>query len=287
MYANVHGTRLFFDVGGAGYVARGSRLVEQPVILVLHGGPGCDHSNFKPWLAQHAQLVYVDHRGNGRLGGADESTYTVEQMADDVEGLRTHLGLGPVVVLGHSFGGMVAQVYAIRHPQGVRGLVLSSTAPSAQFWDEAQGMADRMATSAQKEVLNDLFEGRIASQEEFDDWWRICLPLYFRDPDPVAIEETLDRMRGRYKVANYMMATQIPGFDVRDRLPSVVAPALVLSGRYDWVTPGSQSEVITKALPSATHVTFERSGHMSLAEENDIYVRHVTDFLARLQDCPA
>ncbi len=69
MYANVRGTRLFFDVEGAGYVARGSRLVEQPVVLVLHGGPGCDHSNFKPWLsplAQHAQLVYVDHRGNRR-----------------------------------------------------------------------------------------------------------------------------------------------------------------------------------------------------------------------------
>lgn len=94
-------------------------------------------------------------------------------------------------------------------------------------------------------------------------------------------------MRGRYKVANYMMATQIPGFDVRDRLPSVVAPAPVLYGRYDWVTPVSQAEVITKALPSATHVTFDRSGHMSLAEENDLYVHHVADSLARLQDGPA
>ncbi len=210
-------------------------------------------------------------------------------MADDVGGLRTHLGLGPVVVLGHSFSGMVAQVYAIRHPQAVRVLVLASTAPSAQFWDEAQGLADRMATHAQKKVLNDLFEGRIDSQEEVDDCWRVCLPLYFPDPDPdpVAIEETLDRMRGRYKVANYMVATQIPGFDVRDRLPTVVAPALVLSGRYDWMTPVSQAEVVTKALPSATHVTFERSGHMSLAEENDLYVHQIADFLARLQDGPA
>lgn len=174
MYANVHGTRLFFDVEGARYVARGSRLAEQPVVPVLHGAPGCDHSNFKPWLsplALHVQLVYVDHRGNGRSDDADESTYTIERMAEDVEGLRTHVCLDPVVVLSHSFGGMVAQVYAIRHPQAVPGLVLSSTAPSAQFWDEAQGMADRMATTAQKKVLNDLFEGRIASQEEFDDWW--------------------------------------------------------------------------------------------------------------------
>jgi len=290
MYANVNGCSLFFDVEGSGYVAQGGVLSEQPVVFVLHGGPGCDHSNFKPWLSplsQHAQLVYVDHRGNGRSDDADESTYTIEQMADDVEGLRCHLGLGPVVVLGHSFGGMVAQVCAIRHPHAIRGLVLSSTAPSAQFWDEAQEMADRMASPEQKEVLTALFEGRIGSQQEFDEWWRVCLPLYFHDPDPEALDEMLDRMRGRVDVANYMMATQIPGFDIRDQLPSVRAPSLVLSGRHDWVTPVSQSVVITEALLDATHVIFEHSGHMTFAEENDLYLRHVIDFVAALQAGPA
>ena len=97
----------------------------------------------------------------------------------------------------------------------------------------------------------------------------------------------LDLMRGRVDVANYMMATQIPGFDIRDQLPSVRAPSLVLSGRHDLVTPVSQSVVITEALPYATHVIFEHSGHMTFAEENDLYLRHVIDFVAALQAGPA
>lgn len=119
MYAYVNGVNLYFDVVGAGTTAVSGALDEKPVMFALHGGPGCDHTYYRPWLdplGEQVQLVFLDHRGNGRSERTDTSSYTIEQMADDVEGLRNYLGMDKVIVHGHSFGGMVAQVYALRHP---------------------------------------------------------------------------------------------------------------------------------------------------------------------------
>ena len=99
----VNGVELFFDVYGSGLAARGNELVDRPVIVALHGGPGIDHSQFVPWLtpiADAAQLILVDHRGNGRSSRPPVETRTLANMADDLEALRKALGLGRIVVFG-------------------------------------------------------------------------------------------------------------------------------------------------------------------------------------------
>ena len=93
----VNSVELFFDVYGSGLAARGNELVDKPVIVALHGGPGIDHSQFVPWLtplADAAQLILVDHRGNGRSSRPPVETRTLANMADDLEALRKALGLG-------------------------------------------------------------------------------------------------------------------------------------------------------------------------------------------------
>jgi proline iminopeptidase len=283
MYAHVNGVNLFFDIDGGGVVPSELGVLDKPVIFVHHGGPGCDHTYFRPWLDQLtdiAQLVYVDHRGTGRSEHAPLETYTIEQMADDLEALRHHLGLGKITILGHSFGGMVAQVFALRHPASLDRLILSNTAPSSQFWEEAQAMADKTATEDQKEILNDLFEGTLSSQEEFDAWWAKCMPLYFHSPDQQVLDAMGRRMKGAVEVANYMMENEIPRYDVRSGLASVTVPTLVLAGAYDWVTPPTQSEQIRAGLPESEYVLFENSGHMPFIEENDLYLESVTKFMA-------
>jgi proline iminopeptidase len=286
MYAHVNGVDLFFDVEGAGYVPEGATYREKPVMFVLHGGPGCDHTYFRPWLhplAEHVQLVFLDHRGNGRSSRTDEATYTIEQMADDVEALRQYLGLGRILVLGQSFGGMVAQVYVTRYPASVSRLILANTTPSMQFWEEAQEAADVMATPEQLAAIPRLFNGEITSQQDFDEWWEVCMPLYFhRKEEPAvatAIEEVEARMTGAFEVANYMMANIIPKYDVRPLLPDVTAPTLVLAGRYDWVTPLTQSQLIDELVPNSTLAVFEDSGHMPHIEENGKFLAAVTEFV--------
>lgn len=283
MYASINGVNLFFDVQGAGFTYEGTTVREKPVMFVLHGGPGCDHTYFRPFLhplAEQVQLVFIDHRGNGRSTRTDEATYTIEQMADDAEGLRQHLGLGPVLLLGQSFGGMVAQVFATRYPASVSKLLLSNTTPSMQFWDEAQEMADKMGTPEQQAIIPALFNGEIQSQQAFDDWWAVCMPLYFRHPEDTVIAEVEGRMTGAYEVANYMMANEIPRYDVRHALPAMTIPTLVLAGRYDWVTPLTQSELIDHLLPNSTLAVFDNSGHMPHIEENEKYLQTVRDFIA-------
>ena len=84
----VNGVELFFDVHGSGLAARGNELVDKPVIVALHGGPGIDHSQFVPWLtpiADAAQLILVDHRGNGRSSRPPVETRTLEEREPSLE----------------------------------------------------------------------------------------------------------------------------------------------------------------------------------------------------------
>ena len=282
MYAHVNGVDLFFDVLGSGFEVTDSKLVAKPVVVVHHGGPGNDHSYFRPWidaLAEVAQLVFVDQRGSGRSGRAPVETYTIEQNADDVEELRKHLGLDKIIFLGHSYGGMVAQVFATRHLDSLSKLILSNTTPSSQFWEEAQEMADKMATPEQLAVVNDLFNGTISSQEEFDAWWATCQPLYYHHPDQAVIDSLGARQKGSFEVASHMMANAIPTYDVREQLQDLEVPTLVMAATYDWVTPPTQSDQLVKGLPDAQHVLFEESGHMPFIEENALYLDTVAKFI--------
>ena len=73
----VNGVRLPFDVEGASLVPDGASMREKPTLLLLHGSPGLDHSTYKPGhssLADCAQIIYLDHRGNGSLGRAEKTT---------------------------------------------------------------------------------------------------------------------------------------------------------------------------------------------------------------------
>jgi len=136
MRARIRDTEIYFDVEGMGLVPDGRRMREQPVAFVIHGGPGGDHWGFKPGmgpLAERMQLVYFDHRGQGRSARGDVSKYTLDENVEDMEALRVHLGLGPIVSIGTSYGGMVAMAHAARYPASVSHLVLIVTAAHSGF----------------------------------------------------------------------------------------------------------------------------------------------------------
>src|ERR1700733_3947022 len=145
MYAPIRGTRIYFDIEGAGLVPDGPRMREKPVAFIIHGGPGGDHSGFKPVmspLAETAQLVYFAHRGQGRSGladpDADPARFTLDENVEDMEALRRYLGFGPIVSIGTSYGGMVAMAHAARYADAVSRLVLIVTAAHAGFMARAE-----------------------------------------------------------------------------------------------------------------------------------------------------
>ncbi|MGI8476607.1 MAG: alpha/beta fold hydrolase [Thermomicrobiales bacterium] len=283
MLAHVNGAGIYFDVEGMGLAPLGTKMVEKEACFVLHGGPGMDHSYFKPWLsplAENMQLVYVDHRGTGRSERVALETCTIEQMADDLEALRELLGLGMVNLLGNSFGGFLAQIYAVRHPQSIRRVILVSTSPSHEFYPAAEKELERTGTSEQKAVAGDLFAGRIETEEEFMRWWEIMMPLYFAHWDAKRGDEMIKRGVDNPKVAAYMFRHEIPKFDVRGHLKSMKVPTLVIAGRRDWVTPVGESEIIADGIPGSELVVFEESGHMPFIEEQEKFVSAVRRFIS-------
>src|SRR5277367_5431577 len=109
-------------------VGRGAPLV------IVHGGPGASHDYFLPYLlplARHNRLVFIDERGSGKSQKLeDPAGYTVENMVEDVEAVRQGLVLGKISLLGHSYGGVLAQAYALKYQNNLTHLILCSTFPS-------------------------------------------------------------------------------------------------------------------------------------------------------------
>src|SRR5688572_13195254 len=111
MHVSVNGAKLFFDVEGAKLVPEGAAMRERPTLILLHGGPGMDHTGYKPLFSQLAdmcQVIYLDHRGNGRSDAATSDTWTLAQWGDDVRAFCEVLGIERPIVYGTSFGGAVA-----------------------------------------------------------------------------------------------------------------------------------------------------------------------------------
>ncbi len=269
MHVTVNGARLFFDVEGAKLVADGPRLTERPTVILLHGGPGADHAIHKPaWsrLAEYAQVIYLDHRGNGRSDASTPDQWTLDQWGDDVRGLCDALGVEKPIVVGTSFGGFVAQAYATRHPGHTGGLILISTA--AKFDFEAMYAAfgrlggEKAADAARAYWSDPTVETRTRYHEA-------CMSLYFQTPmDP----DVLNRIILKNDVALHFNGpkNEQGRMDFRAALCRVTCPVMVMAGRDDPVTPLAMNEEIVASLPGgAKFRVFDKCGHGVVGDRAD------------------
>ena len=262
MHVLVNGVRLFFDVEGAGLVPDGPVMREKPTLLMLHGGPGSDHSIYRPAysaLADIAQIVYLDHRGNGRSEDGPRENWNLAQWGDDVRAFCDALGIASPIVLGASFGGMVALAYATRHPGHAGKLVLISTAAAGgEYLERRVELFERfggpeVGALARRRFLE--IQGH-PDQASLDAWARLAIPLYTRIPrDP----DMARRAVNRSEVLQWFTR---PGgeshtFNMFGDLDRIQCPTLVLGGEDDPIHPIESQADIAAALP-AHLVQFER-----------------------------
>lgn len=283
MRVSVNGVELFLDVYGSKLAARDNELVDKPVIVALHGGPGIDHSQFVPWLTPisgFAQLILVDHRGNGRSSRLPVETCTLANMADDLEALRRTLGLGRIVVFGMSFGGMLALTYAIKYPDSVAGLVACATTASNEALERGLSRLHDIASPEQRDALARLRTGTVQSPQDLERVFTALAPFYEYDPErspPGGFKPIAD-----IDMLNWFFAHDRHSYDVRSQIGRITAPTLVLTGRHDRIAPPDASDEIVKAIPGAEQVMFENSGHRLMREENAKFLRTVRDFIKGL-----
>lgn len=249
MRIRVDDVNLYFDVDGPQLVPDGPRMVERPTIVTLHGGPGADHSLFKPIFAaatDFAQVVYFDQRGSGRSDRSDARSWTWERWADDVIGLCDALGIADPVLLGTSSGGWVALTAALRHPDRLAGLVLDSVMPGPT--EERLTVFERLGGAEAREVARRYWEGE-TTDEVRQAWQSVCLPLYSRRPDgdPDAADR-LRRIVWNDDVLEHFRHFLAARFDPWDRLGEVACPTLVLAGEDDPVATAPAARRLAEAL---------------------------------------
>ncbi|HEY3637126.1 MAG TPA: alpha/beta hydrolase [Rhizomicrobium sp.] len=278
MFIDLGDARIFFDTVGSKLAVDGERMVERPTLIVMHGGPGFDHSSMRPYFDRFAdsyQVVYIDHRGNGRSTGAPES-WTLAQWGDDIKHFCDALGIEKPLVYGNSFGGMVAISYASRHADHPAKLILSSTAARMRFDITARLMEERGGAEARE--IAERFWTR-GADEDFADYLRVCMPFY----NPGNAELWMAARRRailRLEVMRHFSTGEIRSMDTRAQLAEIRCPVLILAGSYDPITPVACAEEIKDSLPHAQLDIFEGAGHGVHRDQPDKAERVMRAFLA-------
>lgn len=277
MRIEVNGVRLFFDVEGAKLVPDGSVMRQRPTLILLHGGPGFDHSSFRPAFAQYAdiaQVIYIDHRGNGRSDRLPRETWRLAQWADDVFAFCQALEIERPIVMGQSFGGFVAMAYAVRHPAHPGKLILSSTGATMRRYRErsiamfeAKGGAE-IGAMARNVLTHGYRDEAVAS-----GWMSRAMPFYntTATADPDARKRAV--MNTDVLLDFFGPAGECFTFELLADLAKVCCPTLVLGGDEDPMTPIEAQADIAAAIPPEW-VRFERfpgTGHGAFRDDAAVY----------------
>jgi proline iminopeptidase len=265
-------------------------------IVVLHGGPEFDHTYLLPELDRLAdafRLLYYDQRGRGRsAGGVRPDDVTLRSEMDDLERVRSHFRLESIAVLGHSWGGVLAMEYALRHPDRVSHVILMDTAPaSASDWrilreelarGRAPGDLEAMVEIAATEAFG---RGDLEAEAAYN---RIHFRMTVTRPE--LLEALVARLRANFTEKSVLLARAIDlrlrdetalaeDWDLFPALRGLHIPTLVLHGEHDFI-PLELAARIAETVPGARLSVLPGCGHFAYLEAPDL----VLDEVARLFD---
>jgi proline iminopeptidase len=285
-YVTVNGARLWYESEGSG----------EPLILVS-GGPGISHDYFHPYfssLRDSYRIIYFDALGRGKSDRAkDLGGYSLARDVEDVEGLRKALGLGKINLLGHSYGGVVAQSYALRFPESLHRLILIDTLFSAEMWqandDNGNNELRNQFPEAWEKIQQVRAQGFNTCSKEYQDVNDVS-PAFLMFYNASTFEKLMHSdgsvNNDVYCAitgddADFLVSGDMGKFDFRLDLKKLSMPILILAGRYDRVSIPRWSVQYKRYAPQARFVMFEKSGHFPFIEETDETVRILREFLQK------
>lgn len=283
-FVTVNGAKMWYQIKGEG----------EPVVLIP-GGPGNSHLYFTPWfdeLAKNFKVIYFDAFGRGNSSRAkSKEEYSFQRDVDDLDGLRKALGFEKWSVLGHSYGGMVAQAYAIQYTGSVNKLILSDTFYDTEMWQENDDNSNFEFRNQCPEKWDSLMkirdEGYLSSSPEHIDAYKIPSGLlYYYNPEN-ALKMRSDSLSWNFDVyyqivgddGDFIIGGDIGKLDFRRDLKNLKMPVLVLAGRYDRISDPRFAIKYQEYIPQAKFVMFEKSGHNPYVEEQGKYFKVMNDFL--------
>jgi len=262
-------------------------------LMVLHGGPGAPHGYFLPFLlplAKHHRLVFMDERGAGRSERlADFKGYTLDNLACDADAVRRALGLKTVDVMGHSFGGILAQAYAIKYPSIVRRLILASTGSSASRVNaDFKLIKDSLDPVLRAKIdaleLNGIIgadgaqlpDYRKLADEAEASYEYVGRPPQWDDHCEAIGWDVLNEIWGSR--SDFHIDGNLAGFDFVPALRNLQMPTLIILGDHDLVSTATADETHA-AIRNSKVIILGRSGHMTFVDQTDAFLRDVSAFL--------
>jgi L-proline amide hydrolase len=277
------------DLGRTWYRIVGDTAAPRPPLLALHGGPGSTHHYFAPLerLGEAGRAVVLyDQVGCGKSEKRPEYEWSVELFLDELDALRTELGLERVHLLGTSWGGMLALEHALRRPGTLASLVLSSTLASVAEWEEdARRLRDALPPDV-VEVLDRHEAAGTYDDPQYEEAMKEFDARHFHRGDrdrPELVRMRQERSREAYRAMcgpnEWTMTGVLRGWDVRHRLGELDVPTLVVRGRHDLCTERI-ARVLVDGIRGAQYAVLEESSHTPVLEETERYLDLVSGFLA-------
>lgn len=292
--------------GGKYYTVNGAKLYTVTVgsgdpLIIIPGGPGGAHLPYRSFdslsVIASIQLIYMDAFGRGKSDTSkDVRAYTLERDIEDVEGLRKAMNLDKINLLGHSYGSLVAQGYAVKYGHNLGKLIIANGFHSYLMWQENDDNSNHEIKTNYPEVWDTLMkvreQGKISSDDIHQEiYGRVPYGfLYSYNPNnflargakpyPNAFNTKLYyQMVG--KDGDFIVGNDIGNFDFRIQLKQLKMPVLVVAGRYDRVAVPWMQVKYKQYCPQARFVMFERSGHNPQVEEPGKYFALLKEFLKK------
>jgi proline iminopeptidase len=288
-FVDANGVMIYYTMMGRG----------EP-LLILHGGPGASHDYFLPYLlplARHHKLIFIDERGSGKSQKLeDRSAYTVENMVEDVEGVRQGLGLGKISLLGHSYGGALAQAYALKYQRNLNHLILASTWSSSAALNQVfvrmkQNMAPELRERIDRLEAQGLFgqgkdyeKNRYTNEYMIAAWGEGYFPYVYHnrpDPnyDPTALGAAWDLYREMWgEHGEFIIDGNLKSVEYTDRLAGIKVPTLMVVGEHDECEP-ALSQAMHEKIAGSKMVVLPNSGHMTFVDQTGMFIKAVDEFL--------
>ncbi|MEW6359361.1 MAG: alpha/beta fold hydrolase [Planctomycetota bacterium] len=264
-------------------------------LVLLHGGPGATHHYFHPHFsraAAFARMIYYDQRGCGDSEYKPGDGYSVEQAVDDLDRLRAALGIEKWVVLGHSYGGLLAQCYALKHPERLTGLVLVCASPGMPVPPQPQKQHEEQTplfSPEERKKIAEIYKDANLSlaQKVFNahlngDWKR---QSFYRPTREELAQMALYEWKHDPGFRG-PMGRSIGLINLKGAFEACPIPTLILDSAQDLSWGQGKVECLHWNHPGAKLVVFERSAHSPFADEPEAFFQALGDFVRGLPQVP-
>ncbi|UCH61740.1 MAG: alpha/beta hydrolase [Fidelibacterota bacterium] len=259
--AEVNDLELWYKVSGDGPVC-------------LHPTPGWGPSSELYFLGltpleEVFTMVYLDTRGSGRSERPELDEYTMSNFTADIEGLRRHLGVEKMWLMGQSEGGPMVLHYAIAHPDRVRGLILVDAPVGDTSKDPER--SNRMQARQGEPWYEDAMKqwGQMPrTQEEFETYMKAVLPFFFASTENLEKhQEVFEKMSLSFHASQGQgRSGRSPG-ELASRLPEIDIPTLIIVGKEDFICTPSAARLMHSEMPNSELLVIEQAGHFPWLEQ--------------------